>query len=400
MSNRLMLFDTLRARKIPFEPLEPGKVRMFVCGPTVQGPMHMGHARTYIFYDVLARYFAYLGFQVEYVMNITDIDERITHASARTGETPFALARRVEASFRRDFRDLGISGVSSFPRVSSYVKVMLRQIAKLIADGYAYPVEGWVYFDTSKFPDFGKLSHQSKRQLSLRPLELSLRKKNLLDFSLWRPELLVKGQWDSPWGLGSPGWHIQDTAVTQSILGPTYDLHGGAYELIYPHHEAEIAQGESLSGVTPLVRHWVHTRLVNMSGRKMSKSAGNVYSVREALSKYSASEIRYFLLSTHYRQDMNLDGMDSKVDEFRSIRAIVARLAAKPSRLRPGRHGGSVASFLSTMNDDVDTPSALAQIGALVEEVEESDGPRARSSLLEVLNISSRILGIDFLGHT
>src|SRR5260370_21174572 len=183
---------------------------------------------------------------------------------------------------------------------------MIEQVSLLIRKRHAYAVNGWVYFDVSTFPNFGKLSHQSSSELSLRPLELSVRKRNLLDFALWQPETLVEGKWDSPWGMGSPSWHIQDTAVTASLLGPQYDLHGGAYELIYPHHEAEIAEAESLTGLRPSVKYWVHTGLVNIKGEKMSKSRGNVYTVRDALRTYSADQLRMFLLSLHYRIDMDL----------------------------------------------------------------------------------------------
>ncbi len=401
MANRLRLFDTMRGRKVPFKSMEPGRVKMFVCGPTVQGPMHMGHARTYVFYDVLARYLGHLGYRVTYVMNITDVDERVSQEAAKVGKDPLLLAREIETGFLKDMRNLGINTVTSFPRVSDYIQEMKRQISTLIEKGFGYPVDGWVYFDTSRFPDFGKLSHQSKRELSLRPLELSLRKRNLLDFSLWRPEVLVEGRWKSPWGQGSPGWHIQDTAVTHSLLGSSYDLHGGAYELIYPHHEAEIAQSESFTGVKPLVRHWVHTRLVQMSGEKMSKSAGNVYTAREALKRYSPREIRYFLLSKHYREDMSLDGMESKAVEFRGLRSRVSRLTRGASRKRGSGSGdASLEPFFEAMNDDIDTPAAIGQIRELVSLLASSKTTAQRQEILDALETSSHILGIDLLGGT
>jgi cysteinyl-tRNA synthetase len=299
MPNSLRLFNTISGRKERFKPLGPGKVSMFVCGPTVQSLIHIGHARTVVFYDVVARYLAHLGYEVNYLMNITDFDERITQAAAESGEDPVALARRFSEAFLQDMASLKCTTVSRFEPVSGHIKTMIQQVATLIDIGRAYVIDGWVYFDTSKFRPFGRLSHQSRKELLLRPLELSPRKRHLPDFALWRPEVLLEGRWESPWGLGSPGWHIQDTAVTQSLLGSQYDIHGGAYELVYPHHEAEIAQAESLTGKSPVVKYWLHTSHVNMKGRKMSKSLGNVLTVRDALAQYSPDELRVFLLSVH-----------------------------------------------------------------------------------------------------
>src|SRR2546425_2144728 len=212
--------------------------------------------------------------------------------------------------------------ICRFEPVAKHVDEMIEQISLLIRKGLAYAVDGWIYFDISTFQNFGKLSHQSSRELSLRPLELSLRKRNLLDFSLWHPRTLVSGKWKSPWGVGSPSWHIQDIAVTASLLGPQYDLHGGAYELIYPHHEAEIAVAESLSSLRPFVKYWVHTRLVNIKGEKMSKSSGNVHTVRDALRTYSVDQLRMFLLNRHYRTDMDLRGIDSAAKTYNSLKRM------------------------------------------------------------------------------
>lgn len=389
----------MTGRKRPFRPLVPGKVSVFVCGPTVQSLIHMGHARTSVFYDVVARYLTYLGYEVTYLMNITDIDERITQASKESGQDPEALARGYARSFLEDMRSLGNSAVTRFETVSSYIQTMIQQVSTLVGKGMAYVADGFVYFDTSTFPSYGKLSHQSKRDLALRPLELSPKKRNLADFALWRPDMLVKGKWSSPWGLGSPGWHIQDTAVTMSILGPQYDIHGGAYELIYPHHEAEIAQAESLTGIRPVVRYWIHTHHVNMKGRKMSKSLGNVLTVREALRHYSVAELRLFLLGTHYRKDMDLSGMNAAASRLRRMKRAATAIAegARYDAMKPG---GPVrlAPFEAAMNDDFDTPRAITWVERALREARTERDLGRKEATLRAANAAMGILGVELLG--
>jgi cysteinyl-tRNA synthetase len=395
-----MLFNTMSRRKEPLKVVPGETVRMFVCGPTVQSFIHVGNARTHVLYDVLARYLTSLGARVNFLMNITDVDDRITEAARSEGGSPAAVADKYAQAFFEDMRALKVKSITSFERVSNYVQVMIDQIAILLENGYAYLADGVVYFDTSKFPDYGKLSHQSKSQLSLRPLELTPNKRNLLDFALWRPVVLEEGKWDSPWGRGSPGWHIEDTAVTLTGFGPQYDIHGGAYELIYPHHEAEIAQGESLTGLRPLVRYWVHTGLLNLSGRKMSKSAGNTLLVRELLKEYSADVLRRYLLSWHYRDDVEFSLPRLK----RSSRAYL-RAVGKAGRLKASAkaRGGAeptpeevrkrLSPFYSAMDDDIDTPRAIEWVE------EELVGGRSKDPALDysALRIVSDVLGVDYL---
>ena len=296
---------------------------------------------------------------------------------------------------------MDVRSVTSFERVSDYIQVMIDQITILVDNGYAYLADGVVYFDTSRYPDYGKLSHQSKSELLLRPLELTPNKKSLLDFALWRPVILEEGKWDSPWGRGSPGWHIEDTAVTQTNFGPQYDIHGGAYELIYPHHEAEIAQGESLTGMRPLVRYWVHTGLVNLSGRKMSKSAGNTHFVRELLREFSSSELRHYLLSWHYRDDVEFS-LPRLRRASRAYSQAVARagklkgLAGRStSRVGPSPEGVRrlLSPFYSAMDDDLDTPKAIEWVENELVGRSSSDVSRDYSAL----RIVSDVLGVDFL---
>jgi len=367
---------------------------MFVCGPTVQDYMHLGHARTYVFYDVVARYLTHLGYDVKFVLNITDIDEKITEEARRKGRDPLALAAEYSKYFIEDMAKLKADSVCRFEPVSTHVQQMIEQVSLLIEKRRAYVVDGWVYFDVSTFPNFGKLSDQSPRELSLRPLELALRKKGLLDFALWRPETLVEGKWDSPWGQGSPGWHIQDVAVTASLLGPQYDLHGGAYELIYPHHEAEIAEAESLTGLRPFVGYWVHTKLVNMKGEKMSKSTGNVVTVRDALRAYSADQLRMFLLGHHYRTDMNLTGLRSAARRYTRLREMAKKALSAAGSVSRDPDGRLLREFRAAMNDDFNTPLALRILGDGVASAV-SASPVAAGRMLASVATAGRILGVD-----
>ena len=390
-------------RKEPFKVVPGETLRMFVCGPTVQSFIHVGNARTHIFYDVLARYLAHLGLRVNFLMNITDVDDRITEAAKEEGVKPNEIVDKYTEAFLEDMWSLKVRSVSSFERVSNYIQVMIDQISILVENGYAYLADGVVYFDTSKYPDYGRLSHQSKSELSLRPLELTPNKRNLLDFALWRPVVLEEGKWDSPWGRGSPGWHIEDTAVTLTNFGPQYDIHGGAYELIYPHHEAEIAQGESLTGIRPLVRYWVHTGLVNLSGRKMSKSAGNTYLVRELLREYSANELRYYLLSWHYREDVEFS-----IPRLKRASNAYSKLVARAGKLKAlaakttSRVGPSpeavrrrLSWFYSAMDDDLDIPKAMEWVEDELIGRSSSDAALDYSALLVV----SDVLGVDFFAE-
>ncbi len=395
MKGRLAVFNTLTGEKEPFTTLRKGKVTMFACGPTVQDYMHLGHARTYVFYDVVARYLKHLGNEVNFVINITDVDERITQEAEGKGEDPLGYAALYSRRFIEDMASIGADSVCRFEPVSGHVDRMIELVGRLVEKGYAYSVDGWVYFDVSKFPAFGRLSHQSRGELSLRPLELSLRKRGLLDFALWRPETLVEGRWDSPWGRGSPGWHIQDVAVTFELLGEQYDLHGGAYELIYPHHEAEIAEAEALTGKAPFVRHWVHTRLLNMGGRKMSKSVGNVMTVRDAMKRYTQGQLRFFLLGHHYRRDMDLRGLGSAARRFSRLRQAALKAARESPVSGGGRDAGLMDRFRDAMDDDFDTPLALEAIEDGLTSLAGRKGSRA-AGILSSVKAAGYILGVDF----
>jgi cysteinyl-tRNA synthetase len=398
MPSALRIYDTLRGRAEPFEPLTDGKVRMMVCGPTVQNYMHVGHARTYIIFDTVARYLAYLGYEVTFLMNMTDIDESIVKGAQAEGVTPSEFAHRFTNAFIQDTAKLDIRSITKYPRVSAYVPKMIEEVRELIENGHAYVVDGDVFLDTTTVPDFGQLSHLPTEELTLRPIEITPKKRHLTDFAIWRSAPSAGQRWDSPWGSGTPGWHIQDAGVSLTELGPQYDIHGGARELIYPHHESLIAEAESLTGKKPYVRFWMHTGLLTISKKKMSKSEGNMVTVREAQSKYGPSQLRLYFLMRHYRQDMeyNESKLELVDEEFWRLKGGAKKVKEGSSRgLEPESHGSTLQPFLRAMNDDFDTPRAVALFTKLIDEgASETDTKRLDAFYSSIAEASS-ILGVN-----
>jgi cysteinyl-tRNA synthetase len=298
--------STMTGDKENFQPIHNNRINLFVCGPTVYDDSHIGHARTYIAFDVVARYLKYKGFSVFYLQNITDVDDKIIQRAAEIGASPRSLARRFEQRYLEDMHALGVTNVNYYARATEHVPEIINQIERLSELGFAYETESGIYFDESRFEDFGKLSHQNADDRKLHRIEPDPTKRNPGDFSLWKKR--QDGEdvtWASPWGPGRPGWHIEDTAITETYLGAQYDIHGGAMDLIFPHHEAEIAQMEATSGKKPLVRYWMHTGFLNVRGEKMSKSLGNFTTIRDMLQKYEADAFRLFVLLAHYRSPID-----------------------------------------------------------------------------------------------
>jgi cysteinyl-tRNA synthetase len=366
-----MVYNSLTRRKEPFRASSKGEIRMFVCGPTVYDYAHLGHARTYLAFDTITRYLKFLGYKVSYLMNITDVAERVVQRAEEQKRAPLDLAREYEAAFLEDMGRLGIVSVDRYERASDSIPRMIAQVTGLIGKEVAYETETGVYFEVKKYPRFGQLSGLSHEELGLRRLELCSSKRSPEDFSLWRKYGKGLG-WDSPWGRGRPGWHIEDTAISMAQFGDSYDLHGGASELIFPHHEAEIAQAESLTGKVPFVRYWVHTGLLNVEGRKMSKSLGNMIRIRDALRDYTAAELRFYFASFHYRQPMvysknglirakrKLDSLQNNFNRFltadstthskeRSLQSTLVRFES---------------AFRRHMDNDFNTPQASSVLAA------------------------------------
>jgi cysteinyl-tRNA synthetase len=400
----LKVRNSLTRRKEILSPSPGGELKMFVCGPTVYDYVHLGHARTYLAFDMITRYLKLSGYKVHYLMNITDVAERVVQRAEQLKRDPFDLAREYEAAFLDDIRSLGITDIDRFERASDAIPKMIEQVTGLIARGVAYESETGVYFEVQKYPKFGQLSGQSPEELSLRRLELCSSKRSPEDFSLWRK--YEKGlAWDSPWGRGRPGWHIEDTAVSMAAFGETYDIHGGASELIYPHHEAEIAQAESLTGKAPFVRYWLHTGLLNVGGRKMSKSLGNMVRIRDALKEYTAAELRFYFASVHYREPMTfshtglrnarrrLNRLQNNLNTFSQSEVRGNRREVKASAML-ARYESAFKRF---MNDDFNTPGALTVLEKYANELARVGGrvdQQSKIRLEEGFRRLANVLGI------
>ena len=317
----MKLYNTLSETKV--ETDDSNEFRMFVCGPTVQDFVHLGHAKTYIAYDILARWLLKKGRKIFFVLNITDIDDKIFDRAKKENLPYMEIADRFYKSFVEDLDALNIETVSTFARVSNYVEESAALVKGLLDSGKAYKLGANVYFDTSKADHFGKLSHQGPHELRMKQIDAAPGKKNTVDFLLWRSvEDATEGVWNTAVGSGRPGWHIQDSAIAFDELQRPYDLHGGATELIFPHHEAELAQDETISGKIPFVKIWMHTGLFLKGQEKMSKSLGNVVTIKEAMKTFSADEIRFHFLKHHYRDSLEYSpaSLNSSKAEFAVVK--------------------------------------------------------------------------------
>jgi len=303
------IYDTLSRELRRFQPLTPPRVGLFVCGLTPYDEAHIGHGRVAVVFDVVARALTRWGYRVFYVQNVTNIDDKLLRRAAELDTEPLGLAETNFRSWLRSMERLGVRSVNYYPRATDYIPEIIDQVKALIDRGFAYVAEdGSVYFEVAHFPDYGKLSGQ--RVEALRPgarLEVDARKRSPEDFVVWKAATPGEPSWPSPWGPGRPGWHIEDTAITNRLLGPRYDLHGGGVDLKFPHHEAEIAQSEGATGVSPMVSFWMHAGLLTMKGVKMSKSLGNVHSLAGALDAEGPEVLRFFYLNAHYRNPLDFD---------------------------------------------------------------------------------------------
>ncbi len=372
----IRVFNTLSRSLERFIPLQGRRVFMFVCGPTVYDYSHLGHARTYVFYDTLARFLRKMDYSLFYLQNITDVDDKIVNRAREEGRHPLELAREFERYYHEDMEALNVTSVNLYARASDYLPEIFEQIRVLLEKGHAYVTETGVYFDITTFPDYGKLSGQRPEELRVHRIEPDPTKRNPGDFALWRNRPRDEFGWESPWGYGRPGWHIEDTAISIKHFGKQYDIHGGAIELAFPHHEAEIAQAESYTGVKPFVKYWIHTGLLTVEGEKMSKSLGNFITIREALRQYNPNALRIFLLSRHYRSpiDFRWELLDQARNSYERIVNGYANLMdmdlVDEGTEAEGEFLNGVRStrerFFSSMMDDLNTAEALAQLFELV----------------------------------
>lgn len=392
----MRLTDTLSGQKREFVPLGD-EVLMYVCGVTPYAESHIGHAMSYIVFDVLRRHLRFRGYRVRYVQNFTDIDDKLIERAKQEGTTVKELAERHIAGFFRDMDALNVLRADVYPHATEEIPQIITMISGLIEKGYAYQSGGDVYFRVRKKPDYGALKHQSLEELMAGArIEVGENKEFPGDFALWKGAKPGEPAWESPWGLGRPGWHIECSAMSLRYLGPQIDIHGGGEDLIFPHHTNEIAQTEAYTGVTPFVRYWVHNALLRLEGEKMSKSLGNILTITDALARWNADALRVFVLSSHYRSP--LTASDEALD-------AAARGA---ERLRAAAHGGDGGSgtaldpgpyrnrFIAALDDDLNSPQALATLFDLAKEInrgrdEGADVSAARQTLL---TLGREVLGL------
>jgi cysteinyl-tRNA synthetase len=376
----LQIHNSLTRRKEPFEPMEPGRVRMYVCGMTVYDYCHLGHARVLVVFDVVYRYLRALGFEVTYVRNITDIDDKIIRRAAENGEDIRTLTDRFIAAMHEDAAALGVLAPTVEPRATEHIEGMLAMIGRLLERGYAYVADnGDVYYAVTKFDNYGRLS--GKRIEDLRAGERVApdeAKHDPLDFVLWKAAKPGEPAWDSPWGPGRPGWHIECSAMSVHYLGNHFDIHGGGQDLQFPHHDNEIAQSEAAT-CEHFVNYWMHNGFVRVNEEKMSKSLGNFFTVREVLARYPAEVVRYFILSSHYRSPLNYS--DEPLD---AARAGLTRLYTALRGLGPADPAGAGEDFRrrfrEAMDDDFNTPVAMAVLFDVAREINrlrDTDRPAA-----------------------
>lgn len=420
----MRLHNTLTKKVEEFTPREDNTVQMFVCGPTVYDFSHLGHAKTYILFDVLARVLRANNYDVFYLQNITDIDDKIIQRANEQGIDWQELRSTYQTEYEKDMASLNITSVSQYARATDYIDDIIRQVQTLIDKGHAYVIDGdGIYFEIATFPEYGKLSGRTevKENDAQSRIDESSEKRGWNDFALWKFSKPGEPVWDARFtigdasldGKGRPGWHIEDTAISEHFFGPQYDLHGGAIDLIFPHHEAEITQMESASGLKPFVKYWVHTGFLNVDDQKMSKSLHNFYTIREVLEKgYDPLAVRLFMLQTHYRSPINftfdsLDGAVNRLKNWRNVAALRHQIhdtfdaeEAGTDERAEWLYGASQA-ITEALGDDLNTAEALKIIddafskvsGAPLEDIHET----AFKQLLETID---DVLGLKLLDTT
>ncbi|MCK5116543.1 MAG: cysteine--tRNA ligase [Candidatus Aegiribacteria sp.] len=419
----MKLYNSLTRQKEEFEPLSPPFVGVYVCGPTVYGHSHLGHAKSYVSFDVLIRYLRHLEYNVRYIQNITDVGHLTDDADAGEDKIekqarleklePMQIAEKYTKSYFDDMDALGILRPDVSPRASGHIPEQIELIKVLIEKGHAYEVDGFVYFSVSSFPGYGKLSGRKLDDLVAGArVSIDQGKRDPKDFALWKKagnDHILK--WNSPWGWGYPGWHLECSAMSIRYIGETLDIHGGGLENIFPHHESEIAQSEGANG-KEFVRFWLHNNMVTVDGRKMGKSLGNFTLLRDIFQKYNPMVVRLYILRSHYRSpldfsDMGLDSAKSGLDRLIAFRKRLGHqpleTTAKSSQETADLVESAKAAFFDSMNDDLNTPGALASIFELIRAgngiLDRNDTPQDRAALAHVMDeLAGDILGLDLTG--
>ena len=411
----MKLFNTMSRRKEEFVPLEEGKVRMYVCGPTVYNLIHIGNARPMIIFDTVRRYLEYKGYEVNYVSNFTDVDDKIIKKAIEEGVSSEEISQRYIAECKKDMAGMNVKPATTHPLATQEIDGMIDMIQTLIDKGYAYPVaDGTVYFRVKKFKEYGKLSHKNLDDLQsgFRSLQVSGedQKEDPLDFVLWKPKKEGEPFWKSPWCDGRPGWHIECSVMSRKYLGEEIDIHAGGEDLVFPHHENEIAQSECCNGV-PFAKYWMHNAFLNIDNRKMSKSLGNFRTVRQIGEQYDLQVLRFFMLNAHYRSPLNFsaDLMESSKNALERITDAAARLrdrqaaasvqeASEDEKKMMQEEAAFVTKFEEAMDDDFNTADALATVFELVKfgntNVQEGSSAEFAAHTLEVMTKLCDVLGL------
>ena len=409
----MKIYNTLTRQKEEFVPVHPGKVGMYVCGPTVYNYIHIGNARPMIIFDTVRRYFEYKGYEVNYVSNFTDVDDKIIKKANEEGVTATEIAERYIKECKQDMEALNIKPATHQPRATEEIGGMIKMIQTLIKKGHAYEVDGTVYFKTRSFKDYGKLSKKNIDDLEAGHREIKVTgeegKKDPLDFVLWKPKKEGEIAWDSPWGEGRPGWHIECSEMSKKYIGDTIDIHAGGEDLIFPHHENEIAQSEACNG-EKFANYWMHNGFLNINNKKMSKSAGNFFTVREIGEKYPLQVIRFFMLSAHYRSPLNFsdtlveaskNGLERILTAIDHLREVIAAAPEGELNVEDQKNleeaNALKAKYEAAMEDDFNTADAIAAIFELVKlaNVTAESGSKAYAQqLLDIIVQLCDILGI------
>lgn len=381
----LVLYNTLTRRKDAFEPLDSENVRMYVCGPTVYDSAHIGNARPIIVFDVLYRLLGRLYPRVVYVRNITDVDDKINARAQETGEPIHVITERTTEMFHRDVAALSALPPDIEPRATAHIPQMLRMIADLIAAGHAYEAEGHVLFDVASMADYGRLSRRSQDELIAGArVEVAPYKRHPADFVLWKPSPPELPGWDSPWGRGRPGWHLECSAMSGHYLGETFDIHGGGQDLVFPHHENEIAQSTCAHGGRPFVRYWLHNGYLMVEGEKMSKSLGNFITVRDLLAQAPGEAIRLYMLTAHYHQPF--DWTSTGLSQAKATLDRLYGALRHAAEVAPVGREEPPQAMLAALEDDLNTPLAVAHLhelaGALNKAADAGEKARAKGALL------------------
>ncbi len=395
----MKIFNTLSGQKEEFVP-QGDVIRMYVCGVTPYDHSHLGHAMSYIFFDVIRRYLKYRGFEVKYVQNVTDIDDKIINRANQRGITPAELAGKFTESYFEDLRALNVLPADISPRATGEVAKIIEVIEGLVEKGFAYRAsDGSVYFRVTRDPDYGQLSHRTLDMMQAGArIEIGEQKEHPMDFALWKASKPGEPFWDSPWGKGRPGWHIECSAMSLKYLGETLDIHGGGQDLIFPHHENEIAQSESYTGKKPFVRYWMHNGLVQVGEEKMSKSLGNLVTIKEALARHSADALRVFILSSQYRSPLSYS--EGGLEGAKKGAERLARAAHRGDS--PGNAGAIDADpfraqFIEAMDDDFNTARALGILFDLAREINQGadSGLDISAARLTLTKLAGDVLGLS-----